>query len=95
VAIGLPDEKVRIVTNPSGGSFGWAINPAATLWRPSAPWRWKCPLPAHELSEFMYFSRQAQRQLQQRQARCDESGKITGAMVDIAVDHGCYRDSSI
>ncbi len=24
---GYPDEKIRIITNPSGGSFGWAINP--------------------------------------------------------------------
>ena len=40
-AIGLPKERVRIIGNPAGGSFGYSMSRRAIPhWRRPARWRW-------------------------------------------------------
>ncbi len=76
VAIGLPDEKVRIVTNPSGGSFGWSINPGGyALAAVCAMAVDNAHRPAHVLSGVHVLLRQAQRQHSNSKLGCDENGR--------------------
>ena len=94
VAIGMPDEKVRIVENPVGGSFGWAINPQSYGLTAVAAMAVNEPVALHmTYEEHSFFSGKRSSSFSNAKLGCDKDGKITGAMVDIALDHGAYRDS--
>ena len=94
VAIGLPDEKIRIVENPVGGSFGWAINPQSYGLTAVAAMAVDQPVALHmTYAEHSFFSGKRSASYSNAKVGCDKDGKITGAVVDIALDHGAYRDS--
>lgn len=94
VAIGMPDEKVRIVENPVGGSFGWTINPQSYGLTAVCAMAVNKPVALHmSYEEHNFFSGKRSASYSNAKLGCDHNGKITGAMVDIALDHGAYRDS--
>ncbi len=93
-AVGLPLEKVRVILNPTGGSFGWAINPGSYAVAAVCTMATGAPVVLHQTyEEFMYYSGKRSACYTNARLGCDADGKITGALVDFAVDHGAYRES--
>jgi aldehyde oxidoreductase len=94
VALGYPDEKIRIITNPSGGSFGWSINPGSYAISAACTMATGLPVVLHlSYLEHMFFSGKRSAGFSNAKLGCDENGKITGAMLDISLDHGAYREA--
>ncbi len=94
VAIGVPDEKMRIITNPVGGSFGWAIWPGSYAIAGVCTMATGMPVALHlTYEEHQYFSGKRNGSLSNAKLGCDKDGKITGAEYDIVLDAGAYRDS--
>jgi aldehyde oxidoreductase len=95
VAIGLPDEKVRIVENPVGGSFGWAINPQSYGLTAVRPWPWDQPVALHmTYAEHSFYSGKSSASYSNAKLGCDRTAKLHGPpSVDIATGSGAYRDS--
>jgi aldehyde oxidoreductase len=94
VALGYPDEKIRIITNPSGGSFGWAINPGTYAISAACTMATGLPVILHiNYLEHMFFSGKRSAGFSNGRLGCDKDGKITGAMLDISLDHGAYREA--
>ena len=94
VAIGLPDDQVRIIVNPTGGSFGWSINPQSYALTAICAMAVNEPVALHmTYAEHNCFSGKRSASFSNAKLGCDENGKLTGAVFDIALDHGAYRDS--
>ena len=92
-AVGLPYEKMRIIMNTSGASFGWSTCGASyglimicqmLTERP-------CTMTL-SYEEFMHFSGKRSACYSNGRLACDESGKITALEFDIGMDHGAYPD---
>ena len=91
-AIGLPPDKIRVVLNPTGGTFGWgmglngfalaAVASLALDGRPiSLSLSWE---------EFQHFSGKRAASYSNATMACDENGKITAFKYDFGVDGGAY-----
>jgi aldehyde oxidoreductase len=94
VSLGYPDEKIRIITNPSGGSFGWAINPGTYAISAACTMATGLPICLHlTYLEHQYFSGKRSASFSNAKLGCDENGRITGGMLDISLDHGAYREA--
>lgn len=92
-AIGLPDEKVRMVMNPSGGSFGWSLTATSFALAGIAAVATESPVAlSMTYEEFMHFSGKRSASYSNARAACDENGKITAAEFDIGIDHGAYAE---
>ena len=94
--VGQPFEKVRLIENPTGASFGWAASPgsfalmAACLMviqdKPlSLSMTWE---------EHQHFSGKRTSSYSNGRLACDEKGKITALEFDIGIDHGAYTEIS-
>jgi len=92
-AVGLPYEKIRLIMNTSGGSFGWSTGGASyglimicqmLTERP-------CTL-TMSYEEFMHFSGKRCASYSNGRLACGEDGKITALEFDIGMDHGAYPD---
>lgn len=94
VAIGLPNDKIRIIVNPTGGSFGWSINPQSYALTAICTMAVDLPVALHmTYAEHNCFSGKRSASFSNAKLGCGKDGKITGAVFDIALDHGAYRDS--
>lgn len=92
-AAGLPSDKVRIIMNTTGGSFGWstaapsfaatAVAAQATGHPVSLSMSWE---------EFQHHSGKRCACYTNARLSCDEKGKLTALEYDTAVDHGAYSD---
>lgn len=91
-ATGLPAEKVRVVENPTGGTFGWGI--AGATYSLAAIACIACdnrPVAfSMEYEEFMAFSGKRSPAYVNTRLACDNSGKIIAAEWDAGFDHGAY-----
>jgi aldehyde oxidoreductase len=90
-ACGLPADKVRIIINPTGGSFGYSVFTGSyaivgaavmALGRP-------CTL-TMSYDEHQHYTGKRTASYSNGRLACDETGKITAAEIDIAIDHGAY-----
>lgn len=90
-AVGLPPEKVRVVLNPSGGSFGWSITAASYSLAAAAAIACDRPIAlSMSYEEFMHFSGKRASAYTNARISCDENGKLTGLEFDCGMDHGAY-----
>jgi len=97
--IGIPLDKLRIVENPTGGSFGWSTCAASyavmgvcllALDDPNAKLTLTMSWPEYQA----YSGKRTPAHSNGRMA-CDENGKITALEFDFGVDHGAYDDISM
>lgn len=96
VAIGMPNEKVRIILNPAGGSFGWATSPGSYAIAAVCAMTVNNAVALHiNYEEHLCFSGKRSASYANAKLGCDKDGKITGAVTDIALDHGAYREWEI
>ena len=91
MAIGLPPDKVRVLTNPTGGSFGWSMSAHSFAMAAVAAIATDMPVSlSMSYEEFMHFSGKRSASYSNASLGCDEKGKITGLQYDIGVDVGAY-----
>ena len=99
--IGLPIEKIRIIENPTGGSFGWSTCAASYAVMAVCLLALKESHPDAKLTmtmsyaEYQAYSGKRTPSHSNGRMACDENGKITAIEFDFGVDHGAYDDISM
>ncbi len=89
--IGLPPDKIRIITNPTGGSFGWSMAPGSYALAAVAAIATGMPVSlSMSYEEHMHFSGKRSPSYSNASIACDKDGKITALRYDIGVDVGPY-----
>ena len=92
-AIGLPPEKVRLVLNPTGGSFGWSITATSFSLAGIAAMATGMPVAlSMSYEEFMHFSGKRAASYSNGRLGCDKDGYFTAAEFDFGIDHGAYSE---
>jgi len=93
-ATGVPEEKVRVIENPTGGTFGWGI--ASATYAIAAIACIACgdkPVAfSMTYEEFMAFSGKRCPSYTNTRLAADENGKIIAAEWDSGLDHGPYNE---
>ncbi|MDR2486545.1 MAG: molybdopterin-dependent oxidoreductase [Clostridiales Family XIII bacterium] len=93
-ATGVPAEKVRVVENPTGGTFGWGI--AGATYSLAAIACMACddrPVAfSMTYEEFMAYSGKRAPSYTNSRLACDQDGKIIAAEWDNGLDHGAYNE---
>ena len=93
-AIGLPNDKVRIIMNHTGGSFGWSINGQSYALTAACAMAVNEPVALHmTYEEHQHYSGKRSASFSNARVACDENGKITAAEFDIGLDHGAFQDA--
>ena len=89
--VGIPKEKIRIIMNPTGGSFGWSTNPGDVALVAAATVVTRKPV-AHSITyeESQHFTGKRSPAHSNGRVACDVNGKITAAEFDFGMDHGAY-----
>jgi len=89
--VGVPKEKLRIVMNPTGGSFGWSTNPGDVALVAAAAVVTRMPVAlSMSYEEYQHFTGKRSPCHANGRVACDEDGKITAAEFDFGMDHGAY-----
>jgi len=93
-ATGVPAEKVRVIQNPTGATFGWGI--AGATYSLAAIACIACDnMPvafSMTYAEYMAFSGKRAPSYTNARLACDENGKIIAAEWDCGLDHGAYNE---
>ena len=97
--VGISLDKLRIVENPTGGSFGWSTCAGSyavmgvcllALDDPTAKLTLTMSWP-----EYQAYSGKRTPAHSNGRLACDENGKLTAIEFDFGVDHGAYDDISM
>jgi len=93
-ATGVPAEKVRVIENPTGATFGWGI--AGATYSLAAIACLACDdMPvafSMTYAEFMAFSGKRAPSYTNARLACGKDGKIVAAEWDCGLDHGAYNE---
>ncbi len=86
-----PKEKLRIVMNPTGASFGWSTNAGDIVLAGACTVVTGMPV-ALSLSyeEHQHYSGKRCPGHSNARAACDKNGKITAVEFELGMDHGAY-----
>lgn len=91
--VGLPPEKVRIVENPTGASFGWATNAASFAMAAMAVMATDMPVAlSMTYEEHQHFSGKRAPSYSNGRLACDERGKLVAVEFEVGLDHGAYSE---
>lgn len=91
--IGIPEDKLRMIENPTGASFGSSLTPRNTAIAGIAAMALNRPVsmtltyPQHQA-----FTGKRAAHYSNARMGCDENGKITGVEYDFVFDHGAYSE---
>jgi aldehyde oxidoreductase len=89
--VGIPKERLRIIMNPTGGSFGWSTNPGDVALVAAAAVVTNMPVAlSMSYEEYQHFTGKRSPCHSNGRLACDENGKITAAEFDFGMDHGAY-----
>ncbi|MEG2323787.1 MAG: molybdopterin cofactor-binding domain-containing protein [Anaerovoracaceae bacterium] len=92
-AIGIPVEDLRVIENPTGGSFGWAMHAGSYALAGIACKVTGRPVAlSMDYSEFMAFSGKRSPAYFNGRLACDKDGKIIAGEFDSGLDHGAYPE---
>ncbi|MDR3295764.1 MAG: molybdopterin-dependent oxidoreductase [Clostridiales Family XIII bacterium] len=95
-AMGIPLEKLRLVENPTGGSFGWATCAGSFAILGVCLMAVNRPLTlTMRYEEHQHYSGKRTPSYSNGRIACDENGKLTAIEFDFGVDHGAYDDISM
>lgn len=94
--VGIDPEKLRIIENPTGASFGWAASPGSFALMAACLMEIKDkPLTlTMSYEEHMHFSGKRAPAYSNARMACDENGKLTAMEFDVAMDRGPYTEYS-
>lgn len=86
-----PQDKIRIIMNPTGGSFGWTVAAGDLCLVGAATVVTKMPVAlSMSYEEHQHFSGKRTASYSNGRLACDKDGKITAVEYDIGLDHGAY-----
>ena len=92
-AIGIPVEKLRVIENPTGGSFGWAMS-AHTYSMVGIATKvtgMPCSL-SMDYAQFMAVSGKRSPAYFNAKLACDKDGKFIAGEFDAGLDHGPFAE---
>ncbi|MDR0852305.1 MAG: molybdopterin-dependent oxidoreductase [Clostridiales Family XIII bacterium] len=92
-AVGLPVEQIRVVENPTGGSFGWAMHAGSYALAAIATKVTGMPVAlSMDYAQFMAFSGKRSPAYMNGRLAADKDGKILAGEFDAGLDHGAYPE---
>jgi aldehyde oxidoreductase len=90
-SIGVPKNKLRVIMNPMGASFGWSTNAGDLCLAGAAAVVTKMPVAlSMSYEEHQHFSGKRCPCHSNGRVACDENGKITATEFEFGMDHGAY-----
>ena len=90
-SIGVPKDKIRIIMNPTGASFGWSTNAGDLCLAAAATAITKMPIAlSMTYEEHQHFSGKRRPCHSNGRVSCDKNGKITATEFDFGMDQGAY-----
>ncbi|MHB8072415.1 MAG: molybdopterin-dependent aldehyde oxidoreductase [Desulfosporosinus fructosivorans] len=93
--VGLPPEKIRVVENPTGASFGSALTPqAAALMIVAAMATGKPVCLELQYDEHTHFTGKRAPSYSNVKLAADKDGKLIGLEFDAVLDHGAYSEKA-
>jgi len=91
ISLGVPREKLRIVDNFNGASFGWSTNAGDLCLAGAAAVAVNGPVAlSMSYEEHQHFSGKRCPSYSNGRVACDPQGKITATEFDFGLDHGAY-----
>lgn len=91
--LGIPMEKIRMIENPTGASFGWATSPASFALAAACMLAVDKPVClSMSWEEHQHYSGKRAPSYTNGRLACDRNGKLTALEFDIGVDHGAYTE---
>ena len=92
-AIGIAPEKLRVIENPTGASFGCHFTPADSAMVGVAAMALNCPVSmTFTYPEHTWYTGKRAPSYSNSRLACDKNGKILAAEYDFAFDHGAYTE---
>ena len=89
--LGVDQDKVRIIMNPTGGSFGYSTSAATFALVGAAVMVLDCPCTLTlSYEEFNHISGKRSATYTNARIGVDKEGKIVAAEYDLGLDHGAY-----
>jgi aldehyde oxidoreductase len=93
MGIGMPLEKIRVIENPTGASFGYALSPTMASLVAVAAMATERPVTLTlSYEEHMHFTGKRAPSYSNAKLACDEKGKLTAIEYEIAFDKGAYTE---
>lgn len=90
-SLGVPKDKLRVLMNPTGASFGWSTNAGDLCLAGAAAVVMKAPVClSMSYEEHQHFSGKRCPCHSNGRAACDGDGKLTAVEFDFGMDHGAY-----
>ena len=90
-SVGVPKDKIRIILNPTGASFGWSTNAGDLCLAAAAAAVTKQPIAlSMSYEEHQHFSGKRRPCHSNGRAACDKEGKLTAVEFDFGMDQGAY-----
>ncbi|MGI6404786.1 MAG: molybdopterin-dependent aldehyde oxidoreductase [Oscillospiraceae bacterium] len=91
--VGWPVEKIRVIENPTGASFGYSISPGTAALVAVATIATGRPVSITlSYDEYMHFTGKRAASYANARIGCDENGKLTALEYEIAYDKGAYTE---
>ncbi len=93
--LGLTPDKIRIIENPTGASFGYSISPGNVGIIGACVMAVNRPVTlTMSYEEHQHFSGKRAPAYSNGKLACDENGKITAMEWDLAYDHGAFSETA-
>lgn len=90
-SVGIPKDKIRIIMNPTGASFGWSTNAGDLCLAAAAAAVTKKPIAlSMTYEEHQHFSGKRRPCHSNGRVGCDKNGKVTAAEFEFGMDQGAY-----
>lgn len=90
-ACGIPEEKLRLIGNPVGGSFGYSVTANTYALTATAVQNLGIPVTLSlSYEEFLHMSGKRSSAYSNGKLACDKDGKLVAAQFDVGLDHGAY-----
>lgn len=90
-SIGMPVDKLRVIMNPTGASFGWSTNAGDLCLAGAAAMVTKMPIAlSMTYEEHQHFSGKRRPSYSNGRAACDKDGKLTAVEFEYGIEQGAY-----
>jgi aldehyde oxidoreductase len=90
-SVGISRDKIRIIMNPTGASFGWSTNAGDLCLAAAAAVITKQPIAlSMTYEEHQHFSGKRRPCHSNGRVSCDKNGKITATEFEFGMDQGAY-----
>lgn len=92
-AIGLPKDRIRVILNPGGGSFGYSMSVATNALAAVCALATDAPVSlVLDYAEHQHVTGKRSPAFINARLACDAQGRFTGMEYHAGIDHGAYSD---